>query len=209
MNKEDYLNRVLEFLVEDTIIDLRHDMVKFPFTPKHTINYKYKKSDLYEIFNNMLSGYDTHKNQFDLFYDYCYDNYGLTNDDDIIVLWGLFQDKIVKLLSQKITVNESEDRRTTYLNKILNFLVDDTEIGNNWFSPSYYYPGSTSGRISFESVYLHTFNRLSDTSYSGMETQLIYFRWFCRDTYGLTEDEISILWPMYMERIYELKDWGF
>ena len=55
-------------------------------------------------------------------------------------------------------------------------MVGDTEIGNEyWFSPPYYYPGSSAGRTGFRTVYEHTFGLLKNTSYSGLDTQLIYF----------------------------------
>jgi len=90
MNKEDYLRRILEFLVEDTRIDSKHMKVKLPYTPNHTIEYKYLKN-LHGIFNYVLSG----ENQFDMFYDYCESMYGLTGEE-CIILWGIFTERIVE-----------------------------------------------------------------------------------------------------------------
>lgn len=97
MNKEDYLRRILEFLVDDTIIDSRHTMVKFPYTPDHTINYKHLKDKLYGIFSYHLSG----ESQFDMFYDYCEGMYGLTGEE-CIILWGMFTDRIVEEIKKYI-----------------------------------------------------------------------------------------------------------
>jgi len=87
-------------------------------------------------------------------------------------------------------------------------LVRDTEIGDGyWFSPPYYYPGSTAGRTGFRTVYEHTFGLLKNTSYSGLDTQLIYFNNYCKNNYGLTEDEIDYVWKEYMGKLRESYEW--
>jgi hypothetical protein len=93
--------------------------------------------------------------------------------------------------------------------KLVDWLVRDTEIGDSWFNPPYYHPGSSAGRTGFRSVYGHTFGLLKNTSYSGLETQLIYFNSYCKNNYGLTEDETNIVWRKYMKRLYDSYDWIF
>lgn len=97
MDKEEYLKRILEFLVDDTIIDGRHMMVKLPYTPEHTIQYKHLKDRLYSIFDYNLSG----GIQFYMFYDYCKGMYGLTKTESII-LWRLYKGRIVEEIKKYI-----------------------------------------------------------------------------------------------------------
>ena len=89
--------------------------------------------------------------------------------------------------------------------------MDDTEVGTGWFNPPYYIGNgrSTAGRTGFKSVYLHTFGLLDYTTYSGLDSQLIYFNSFCKNNYGLTEEETKIVWERYMKKLYESYKWGF
>jgi hypothetical protein len=99
------------------------------------------------------------------------------------------------------------------LDKIVDWLVRDTEVdvNYNWFSPPYYYPGSTSGRTGFKLVYEHTFGLLRGINYSGLDTQtqLIYFNHYCKNNYGLTGEETKIVWYEYMKKLKDSYDWGF
>ena len=101
--------------------------------------------------------------------------------------------------------------KETYLNKIAEYLVDDTEIGGIWFNPPYYIGNgrSTAGRTGFRSVFKHTFGLLDNTAYSGLDSHLIYFDHYCKDTYGLTGQECLIVWRLYIQKLYEIQDWGF
>ena len=101
--------------------------------------------------------------------------------------------------------------KEAYINKIVDYLVDDTEIGNGWFNPPYYIGSgrSSAGRTGFRPVYLHTFGLLDNTTYSGLDSQLIYFDHYCKNNYGLTGQECLIVWKLYMEKLYEIQDWGF
>ena len=111
-------------------------------------------------------------------------------------------------------INESDDKKQVYLDKVVDWLVRDTEIGNGyWFSPPYYYPGSMAGRTGFRSVYEHTLKVSNYSTYehfdSGLASQLIYFKPYCLNNYGLTEDEIDYVWKEYMEKLYESNNWRF
>jgi hypothetical protein len=113
----------------------------------------------------------------------------------------------------RLFINESEDKKQVYLDKIVDWLVRDTEVdvNHNWFSPPYYYPGSTSGRTGFKLVYEHTFGLLRGINYSGLDTQtqLIYFNHYCKNNYGLTGEETKIVWYEYMKKLKDSYDWRF
>jgi hypothetical protein len=204
--KQVYLDKVVDWLVGDTIIDFvwEEGTVRFPYLPV----------------NFTLSQLLNHKNTFFgktpiyAFTEYC-DTYGLTKDE-IDYVWKIYVDIIWDKYNKESEINdynlmnESDDKKQEYLNKVVDWLVRDTEIGNEyWFSPPYYYPGSSAGRTGFRTVYEHTFGLLKNTSYSGLDTQLIYFNDYCKNNYGLTEDEIDYVWMEYMEKLYESNKWRF
>jgi hypothetical protein len=202
--KQEYLNKVVNWLVRDTIIDCvwEEGTVRFPYLPV----------------NFTLSQLLNHKNTFFgktptyAFTEYC-DTYGLTKDE-IDYVWKIYVDIIWDKYNKESEINdynlmnESDDKKQEYLNKVVDWLVRDTEIGDGyWFSPPYYYPGSTAGRTGFRTVYEHTFGLLKNTSYSGLDTQLIYFNNYCKNNYGLTEDEIDYVWKEYMGKLRESYEW--
>lgn len=92
-----------------------------------------------------------------------------------------------------------KDRQKKFLDRVVKLLVDETEVGNGWFNPPYYFPGSTSGRTNFKSIYLHTFER--STFYSGLDSQLIYFKHYCKNNYGLNDEEMGYVWRNYMTEL--------
>jgi len=202
--KQVYLDKVVDWLVGDTIIDFvwEEGTVRFPYLPV----------------NFTLSQLLNHKNTFFgktptyAFTEYC-DTYGLTKDE-IDYVWKIYVDIIWDKYNKESEINdynlmnESDDKKQEYLNKVVDWLVRDTEIGDGyWFSPPYYYPGSTAGRTGFRTVYEHTFGLLKNTSYSGLDTQLIYFNNYCKNNYGLTEDEIDYVWKEYMGKLRESYEW--
>jgi len=66
ISREDYLNKILEYLVDDTIIDFDENQIRFPF-------YSFPSHPLLFL-------------PFSVFSEYCKDNYGLT-DEEIDYVW--------------------------------------------------------------------------------------------------------------------------
>lgn len=192
--KNDYLDKIVEFLVTDTDIEYGKKMIRYPFLP----------STLFSVFSSFRTPYVKETP----FSKYIKDNYGLT-DGEIDYVWEEYKNIILDKFNNMGSINESVDRKQDYLDKIVDFLVEDTDIGLGWFSPPYYYPGSTAGRTNFRSVYEHTFNLSSNTNYSGLDTQLIYFDHYCKNNYGLTGQENKIVWERYMKKLKETYKWGF
>lgn len=88
MNKDDYLNKVTEFLVEDTTIDIKFRNITFPYSTTIHLSYSSrKKSDMVHVFSYMF--------RHDLFYRYCKDNYGLSHEESMR-LFHMYKIKIVK-----------------------------------------------------------------------------------------------------------------
>ena len=211
--KQKYLDKILEWFVRDTIINYETSIIYYPF------------SSIGPTGKRLPSFFDNLKNKLSMTFPsdihiYCRDTYGLTPDETKYI-WDEYK-KIIRDRFDKETmlyhlgkpINESDDKKQVYLNKVVDWLVRDTEIGNEyWFSPPYYYPGSSAGRTGFRPVYEHTFSNnywnKNDYNYSGLDTQLIYFKPYCLNNYGLTEDEIDYVWKGYMKKLYESNIWGF
>ena len=211
--KQKYLNKILEWFVRDTIINYETSIIYYPF------------SSIGPTGKLLPSFFDNLKNKLSMTFPsdihiYCRDTYGL-NPDETKYIWDKYK-KIIRDRYDKETmlyhlgkpINESDDKKQVYLDKVVDWLVRDTEIGNGyWFSPPYYYPGSMAGRTGFRSVYEHTLKVSNYSTYehfdSGLASQLIYFKPYCLNNYGLTEDEIDYVWKEYMEKLYESNNWRF
>jgi hypothetical protein len=205
--KQKYLDKILKWFVDDTIIDYATGVIIYPFSLIGP-NGKPLPSFIYDLQTKLSWGMSS-----DIQIT-CRDTYGL-NYDETKYIWDNYK-KIIKdrynkesIMYHLKPINESDDKKQVYLDKVVDWLVGDTEIGDSWFSPPYYHPGSSAGRTGFRSVYGHTFGLLKNTSYSGLETQLIYFNSYCKNNYGLTEDETNIVWRQYMKRLYDSYDWIF
>jgi hypothetical protein len=205
--KQKYLDKILKWFVDDTIIRYETGIIIYPFSLIGP-NGKPLPSFIYDLQTKLSWGMSS-----DIQIT-CRDTYGL-NYDETKYIWNNYK-KIIKdrynkesIMYDLKPINESEDKRQVYLDKVVDWLVGDTEIGDSWFSPPYYHPGSSAGRTGFRSVYGHTFGLLRDTNYSGLDTQLIYFNSYCKNNYGLTEDETNIVWRQYMKRLYDSYDWIF
>jgi hypothetical protein len=218
-----YIDRIVDFLIDDTeynisvtrfqvgvagVMDNVYEVgasIWFPSDPDS--GYSYRKYDIKNWMDHSMYIVE------DMDYVYIKNTYGISNLDVIQEIYNRFIKKLcTKIYYEMVEVDDNNinesvnNKRESYLNKILNYLVEDTEIGYGWFNPPYYLGGgkSTAGRTGFKSVYLHTFGLLKDTAYSGLESQLIYFKYYCIDNYGLTEDEIDWVWKEYMKKINEI-----
>lgn len=77
-----------------------------------------------------------------------------------------------------------EDKQKRYLDKVVEFLVEDTKIDYEYgFHPPFLWEASSVGG------YL--------TKYGSPQL----FREYCKDTYGLTTDESQYVWNKYSTKI--------
>lgn len=205
--KQKYLDKILKWFVDDTIIRYETGIIIYPFSSIGP-NGKPLPSFIDDLKNKLSWGMSS-----DIQIT-CRDTYGL-NYDETKYIWNNYK-KIIKdrynkesIMYDLKPINESEDKKQAYLDKIVDWLFKDTEVGNHWFNPPYYYPGSSAGRSGFKSVYEHTFGLSRNNTYSGLDSQLIYFDSYCKNNYGLTGEETKIVWYDYMKKLKESYDWGF
>jgi hypothetical protein len=80
-----------------------------------------------------------------------------------------------------------EGKQKKYLDKVVDFLIGDTVIGERELKPpftKYRYPS-----------YI-------PNPFSSMD--LLYFAEYCLNIFGLTEDEVIYVWDMYKSKIREI-----
>ena len=188
--KSDYLDKVVEFLVVDTKVDhIEEELtlslgsvgVKTIYFSDFLWNTKHFLTDIPSYFSNYIK-----------------DMYGLSGDE-IRYVWEqyryIIRDKILSIMKEKYSsnnINESVDRKDEYLDKIVEFLVSDTEISNEEGDRSFK-PSFTS--IWFSPVYL---KKMSDHM-----LERNFFN-YCKDSYGLTNSEVNGVWSKYKKNILNI-----
>jgi len=191
--RDAYLNKILGFLVEDTIIDLKKQKIRYPFSGSRYVStfhsfplqpFSHTHLDLFLI--SFLP----------LFSDYCKDNYSLT-DEEIDYVWKEYKNIIINKINNMGSINESMGKisREDYLNKILNILVDDSVI--DFKKKTMIYPPSA---LNSTSSFLPIPFLLTGFSYHRLSRLNILFTLFseyCKYNYDLTENEVDYVWEEY------------
>jgi hypothetical protein len=199
ISKGEYIDKIIDYLVDDTMVDQKNKVWNPPFPTDHakpTFNHFYgliPMADHLEL--KFLIGNSYVRN----FFNYCKDTYGLTDDEEIRKLWKRY----LKVLTPKIngfsiingipTINESVDRKSDYLDKIVEFLVVDTEISMGEGDFGIFKPSFAS--IWFSTVYL---KKISDDM-----LERNFFN-YCKDSYGLTNSEVKRVWSKYKKNILNI-----
>ena len=156
-----HLNKIVEYLLEDTIIHYDHTTIQLI------------GSDIeYDIeFLSDSNGF------FDMMWDILKKDYGLNSNQSLYV-YGNYLYQINKKIKLFGSINESVDNKEKYLDKIVQFMVDDTfidydreEIRLPFFLISFFF---------FPKPFV--FRPFSN---------------YVKDTYGLTGEEIIYVWEKY------------
>jgi hypothetical protein len=88
-NRRDvYLNNIVGYIVDDTIIDFGVNQIRFPFSLLRT------------PFLRFLNLHYSKLNHFPLFSEYCKDNYGLT-EDEIDYVWEEYKNIIINKIKNR------------------------------------------------------------------------------------------------------------
>jgi len=169
-NKEIYIDKIVDYMVEDTTITPKE--ILFPFMTKPYLRSPYGKPEnfpfhfFYEVFTQ-----------------YCSDNYGLTENESYSV-WEKYK---TILIGNKL-INESVERKEKYLDKISQYIIDDTELDYEQklvtypFIPYINSQWGLSTPLYYATIESPLFNAFSE---------------YCNDTYGLTYEESVYVWDQY------------
>ena len=189
--QKEFFDKILDRIVKDTVIT--DSKITFPFAI-------FKQEEL--TGDSLLSvsiwidgRWENHKYP-SRFNKYCMDNYGLTYEESLI-LWRRYMEIIEKEVLNRLRknksnvatiwgmtrhdINESVDKQKKLLDKVIEHLVKDTKMdyNNNLTSlPPFlsYFPPHSIFPLSLFSSY-------------------------CKNTFGLTNDEIEYVWKEYIKII--------
>ena len=189
ISRVDYLNKIVEYLVDDTIINFNENKIRLPFLPSRltpnlsSIFPTTILTPLYPLFSVRVHH---------MFSEYCKDTYGLT-DDDIKYVWKEYRNIILDKINNKESINESTGRisREDYVDKILDILVEDTILDFKQLKLHFPFTLSPSLPLRFHPSF---FSSLISTS---------LFSKYCKDNYGLTDEEIDYVWNEYKNIILD------
>lgn len=120
MNKQaKYLDKVIEFMVKDTIIDYEQKIIRFPFFFSPPSSHLFPFPSLPPLPSTT-------------FEKYCIDIYGLTVKETIYV-WKQYKSIIEDKLKSKKSLNESTRlvKQNDYRKKIVSRMVEETLIDNS------------------------------------------------------------------------------
>lgn len=166
-NKEIYLDKIVQYIIDDTVIDYDKNLCKLP--------YLYNPIPIIPPFIIPSPYYYS-------FLTYCKDIYGLTGEE-IIYVW----EKYKSIVDDKGSINESvENNKEFYLDKIVQYIIDDTVIDYEEREIKYPY---------FSNILLLTPNKQQHLPVHSFRAFSIY----CKDMYGLNIEEIQYVWHHYIK----------
>jgi predicted metal-binding protein len=186
--RKEYLEEIIKYLVDDTIINYNLSTVVYPFMESSIGTYTFTPATLFSSQSPFS------------FENYVIDNYSITLDEANYV-WRKYSDILMYKFKSGRSINESINRmsREEYLDKVSDFLVDDTIIvQNNIIEPPYYY--GIGGRSHFSGLYNGTFVD-SGKPYNPVEVHMIYFRRYVMSNYDITPEEIPAMWETYITKL--------
>ena len=172
-NKERYLDKIVDYMVEDTTIT--PNFIFFPFMTKPYLRSPYgKPENLHFHLQNLYK----------VFSKYCQDTYGLTDIYETFDIWEKYK---TILIGNKL-INESVDNKEKYLDKISQYILDDTKL--EYGQKEVIYPFIPNVRSQW--------GLLVPLYYATIESPLFNeFSEYCNDTYGLTYEESVYVWDQY------------
>lgn len=205
--QQNFYNKVLERLLKDTVIT--DSKITFPFA--NFKNPELSSDSLLSVSTWIDGRWENHKYPH-RFAKYCMDIYGLTYMESL-GLWNSYMEIIEEEINKRLKrpssdfynmdLNESmdthhlnyfikdlNDKQKNYINKIIEHIVNDTEIDYPLRRIHYPFKDNHTGRKdSFTFSYIYPF--------SGP------FIRYCNDLFPLSKDEMKYVHGMYIANIYK------
>ena len=171
-NKEIYLDKIVQYIIDDTELDYEQKLVTYPFIPNIPSQWGLSVPLYIVEYGSPF---------FNEFSKYCNDMYGLSYEESVYV-WDHYS---TRLIDNKF-INESVDSKKTYLDKIVQYIIDDTVIDYEEREIKYPY---------FSNILLLTPNKQQHLPTYSFRAFSIY----CEDMYGLNIEEIQYVWHHYIK----------
>ena len=198
------IDKIVNFMLEDTQTTLSKQegepviKISYPFYSEQIVIMKWW--DLNYYLDNLVDDYTLS----DVKVNYISNQYGITDTSLILDIFNkyilLLFTKLKKELESKMendSLNESiNDRRKNYLDKVLEYILSDTQIEPHPMWPSDWLNIS----VPFTSL---VYSRIIHFDREDFFT-------YCRDTYGLTKFETYGMWEDYVDEVNQIlkNDWG-
>ena len=188
--EENHLDKVVEQIVSETMVNYRRGEIQFPFVQLQT------SSPAYPILG-LRHSFPPSSTFISSFYKYCRDVYGLT-EDEMEYIWEKYQinlkEILNKILNESVDLSYSDDKDFPFLNKLANHTMSITEIERN----AVLFP-FIDGYISDGNFYKY-FNGIPYDQLPFDAT--VKLDGYLRD-FGLTENEKEIWWDIYVIKVME------
>ena len=179
-NREKYLDKIVDYMIEDTTINPRE--ILFPFMTKPYLRSPYSSPQNFPFHFF-----------FEVFYKYCQDTYGLTDMYETFDIWEKYK---TRLIDNKF-INESvENNKEFYLDKIVQYILDDTELDYEQKLVTYpFIPNIPSQWGLLVPLYIVEYGSPFFNEFSK----------YCNDMYGLSYEESVYVWDHYSTRLIDNK----
>lgn len=193
-NKENYMDRVLHFIMDDTIIDRNAERIYFADGSVSGIPSAESLDSEY-----FISTWPTIR-----FLDYCKSMYVL-DSNDAYILWLRYRESVINTLKNKGSINEStEKNKNVYLDKIIGFLLDDTLI--EFDQRRVFAPWGIRHKLDIPdwayttTSFYDRYNQGDKGSFKPGSAFYIYMS----DNYGLDKNDSDYIWKKYKLAIREI-----
>ena len=187
--KKEFLNKVYNTIVKETIIDKKNNIISFPW---YNIRLDYLKI--------IFEGPTIWRNKepysiYDPFLNHCVNIYGLT-DWETYSLWYNYKNFLRDIIENVEYLNENVDKQKNFLDKVLERLFKDTVITDSKITfPFAIFKQEELTGDSLLSVSIWMDGRWENHKYPQR------FEKYVNDIYGITYEESIILWNSYMDII--------
>ena len=187
--KKEYLDKVYNTIVKETIIDKKNNIISFPW---YNIRLDYLKI----IFEGPTIWRGKEPDSiYDPFLNHCVDIYGLT-DWETYSLWYNYKNFLRDIIENVEYLNENVGKQKKFLDKVLERLLKDTVITDSKITfPFANFKQPELSTDSLLSVSIWIDSRWENHKYPQR------FEKYVNDIYGITYEESIILWNSYMDII--------
>lgn len=197
INNKELLDRVVEVLLDETSIEYLEDEKSYKIYSPWISDTVHKYVTRY-YFENRINRLPD-----DVFMEYVNKHFGVGDYGQYLTestyVWLRYVNRVLMLLDTmeyKYLDESYNPKNKTYLDKVLEYIIDDTEIEpySKWSSKWI--------KISVPFTHLE-YSRI-------MHFDREDFFDYCRDAYGLTKDESYSVWEDYINEINQIlkNDWG-
>jgi len=180
-----FLNKVIEQIVSETTLDFNLGEVTFFFP---TYNYA-----PFDYFTTHIPNYWP---KFNPFIKHCKEVYGLYDEEEIQYVWDMVKSIIKDKIKSKKNINESTGINKKFLDKVVDSIVDDTNMVDGRLLTPYY---NESPIPTKDYIYSDRTDKFPTSKYVPQ-----FFKLYCKDVFGLSDrGEREYVWNNYKTMVID------